>query len=61
MSTGSSSTPPATRRRRAETDVLVWDGASLAGPRDVLDGAWLALRPSRRAWIDAGGPAASCC
>ena len=28
-----------------ETDVLVWDGASLAGPRDVLDGAWLAIRP----------------
>jgi hypothetical protein len=28
-----------------ETDVLVWDGASLAGPRDVLDAAWLAIRP----------------
>jgi hypothetical protein len=42
-----------------ETDVLVWDGASLAGPRDVLDGAWLALRPvARAAWIEperAGG------
>ena len=40
-----------------ETDVLVWDGASLAGPRDVLDGAWLALRPvAKAAWIDAGRP-----
>ena len=28
--------------------MLVWDGASLAGPRDVLDGAWLALRPVAR-------------
>ena len=28
--------------------MIVWDGASLAGPRDVLDGAWLALRPGRR-------------
>jgi hypothetical protein len=38
-------------------DVVVWDGASLAGPRDVLDGAWLALRPEARAMIDsdAGG------
>jgi NAD(P)-dependent dehydrogenase (short-subunit alcohol dehydrogenase family) len=37
-----------------DADVLVWDGASLAGPRDVLDGAWLALRPTARAaWIDA--------
>ena len=35
--------------------MLVWDGASLAGPRDVLDGAWLALRPRRRsAWIEPG-------
>ena len=42
---------------RPETDVLVWDGASLAGPRDVLDGAWLALRPvARSAWIDPGEP-----
>ena len=42
--------------------MLVWDGASLAGPRDVLDGAWLALRPvARAAWIEPGGPAASCC
>ena len=40
-----------------EADVLVWDGASLAGPRDVLDGAWLALRPvAKAAWIDAGRP-----
>jgi hypothetical protein len=40
-----------------ETDVLVWDGASLAGPRDVLDGAWLALRPvARTAWIEPGRP-----
>jgi hypothetical protein len=38
---------------RPDTDVLVWDGASLAGPRDVLDGAWLALRPvARSAWIE---------
>jgi hypothetical protein len=37
-------------------DVVVWDGASLAGPRDVLDGAWLALRPLARAWIDGGLP-----
>jgi hypothetical protein len=34
-------------------DVVVWDGASLAGPRDVLDGAWLALRPAARVMIDA--------
>ena len=34
--------------------MVVWDGASLAGPRDVLDGAWLALRPEARAMIDAG-------
>ena len=40
-----------------ETDVLVWDGASLAGPRDVLDGAWLALRPiARAAWIEPQRP-----
>ena len=32
---------------RDGVDVVVWDGASLAGPRDVLDGAWLALRPRR--------------
>jgi NAD(P)-dependent dehydrogenase (short-subunit alcohol dehydrogenase family) len=38
--------------RREGVDVLVWDGASLAGPRDVLDGAWLALRPQARAMID---------
>ena len=42
---------------RPDTDVLVWDGASLAGPRDVLDGAWLAVRPvARAAWIDPGRP-----
>ena len=35
-----------------EADVVVWDGASLAGPRDVLDGAWLALRPLAKVWID---------
>jgi hypothetical protein len=40
---------------RAGVDVVVWDGASLAGPRDVLDGAWLALRPNARAMIDAKG------
>jgi hypothetical protein len=40
--------------RREGIDVVVWDGASLAGPRDVLDGAWLALRPEARAMIDAG-------
>jgi hypothetical protein len=42
---------------RDPVDVVVWDGASLAGPRDVLDGAWLALRPEARAMIDseAGG------
>jgi hypothetical protein len=34
-----------------DADVVVWDGASLAGPRDVLDGAWLALRPAAGAWI----------
>jgi hypothetical protein len=39
--------------RRDHVDVVVWDGASLAGPRDVLDGAWLALRPEARAMIDA--------
>ena len=39
--------------RRENVDVVVWDGASLAGPRDVLDGAWLALRPEARAMIDA--------
>jgi hypothetical protein len=38
---------------RDTSDVVVWDGASLAGPRDVLDGAWLALRPEARAMIDA--------
>jgi hypothetical protein len=37
--------------RREGVDVLVWDGASLAGPRDVLDGAWRALRPQARAMI----------
>ena len=38
-------------------DVLVWDGASQAGPRDVLDGAWLAVRPvAKAAWIDAERP-----
>jgi hypothetical protein len=38
---------------RAEVDVLVWDGASLAGPRPVLDGAWLALRPiACTTWIE---------
>ncbi len=40
--------------RREDSDVVVWDGASLAGPRDVLDAAWLALRPQARAMIDAG-------
>jgi hypothetical protein len=40
-------------QRRERIDVVVWDGASLAGPRDVLDGAWLALRPMARAMIDA--------
>jgi hypothetical protein len=39
--------------RRDGIDVVVWDGASLAGPRDVLDAAWLALRPQARAMIDA--------
>ncbi len=39
---------------RSGIDVVVWDGASLAGPRDVLDAAWLALRPNARAMIDAG-------
>lgn len=34
-------------------DVVVWDGASLAGPRDVLDAAWLALRPAARTMIEA--------
>jgi hypothetical protein len=38
---------------RAGVDVVVWDGASLAGPRDVLDAVWLALRPAARAMIDA--------
>jgi hypothetical protein len=42
---------------RPDTDVLVWDGASLGGPRDVLDGAWLALRPvARSAWIEPESP-----
>ena len=42
---------------RPETDVLVWDGASLAGPRPVLDGAWLVLRPvARSAWIETETP-----
>ena len=42
---------------RPDTDVLVWDGASLAGARDVLDGAWLALRPvARSAWIEPEAP-----
>jgi len=43
--------------QRDAIDVVVWDGASLAGPRDVLDAAWLALRPEARAMIDgdAGG------
>jgi NAD(P)-dependent dehydrogenase (short-subunit alcohol dehydrogenase family) len=36
------------------TDVVAWDGASLAGPRDVLDGAWLTLRPAAKAMIDTG-------
>jgi NAD(P)-dependent dehydrogenase (short-subunit alcohol dehydrogenase family) len=40
---------------RDGVDVVVWDGASLAGPRDVLDGAWLALRPNARRMIDADG------
>jgi hypothetical protein len=39
--------------RRDHVDVVVWDGGSLAGPRDVLDAAWLALRPEARAMIDA--------
>ena len=40
-----------------ETDAIVWDGASLAGPRDVLDGAWLALRPTANAaWIESDEP-----
>jgi hypothetical protein len=39
-----------------DTDVVVWDGASVAGPRDVLDGAWLALRPAAGAWIAAEHP-----
>jgi hypothetical protein len=38
---------------RVGIDVVVWDGASLAGPRDVLDGAWLALRPAARTMIEA--------
>ena len=38
--------------RGEASDVVVWDGASLAGPRDVLDGAWLALRPAASAMID---------
>ena len=41
---------------RHDIDVVVWDGASLAGPRDVLDGAWLALRPAAGAWIAAERP-----
>ena len=54
----SSSSPTGDEARAARTvDVVVWDGASLAGPRDVLDGAWLALRPEARAMIEpeAGG------
>jgi hypothetical protein len=39
-----------------DTDVVVYDGASFAGPRDVLDAGWLALRPAARAWIEAGEP-----
>jgi hypothetical protein len=39
-----------------DAGVVVWDGASLAGPRDVLDGAWLALRPAAAAWIAAERP-----
>jgi hypothetical protein len=46
--------PTADEAAPHEADVLVWDGASLAGPRDVLDAAWLALRPVANAWIDAG-------
>jgi hypothetical protein len=38
---------------RDHSDVVVWDGASLAGPRDVLDAGWLALRSTARAMIDA--------
>jgi hypothetical protein len=38
----------------AEAHVVVWDGASPAGPRAVLDGAWLAVRPLARAMIEAG-------
>jgi len=38
---------------RDGVDVVVWDGASLAGPRDVLDAAWLALRPQARSMIEA--------
>ena len=38
--------PHGRRGAPRDTDVVVWDGASLAGPRDVLDGAWLALRRS---------------
>jgi hypothetical protein len=40
----------------ADAGVVVWDGASVAGPRDVLDGGWLALRPAAGAWIAAGRP-----
>ena len=38
--------PTGDEAARGSGDVVVWDGASLAGPRDVLDGAWLALRPA---------------
>jgi hypothetical protein len=40
---------------RPGVGVVVWDGASLAGPRDVLDGAWLALRPNAHVMIEADG------
>src|SRR4051794_38456341 len=40
--------------RREGVAAVVWDGASLAGPRDILDGAWLALRPQAQAMIDGG-------
>jgi hypothetical protein len=39
--------------RREGVHVVVWDGASVAGPRDVLDAAWLALRPQARGMIEA--------
>jgi len=44
--------PTGDEAERHRTDVLVWDGASLSGPRDVLDGAWLALRPTAQAMIE---------